>query len=387
VLTMSRTNLGGINIGLGALLNLLVLAYTAYTCITQKATSLRSMFLRLWVFYLAVVFFSVVISPQKTYAFRMWLNVTSYFCMSLLPFFLIRSLESRNHWIKHLFFSSIIPIVLANVDLLKGGSVDWSGMRVSGTFPHPNVLGFYLVLIIVIVFTLMNSSRMVISKGLKVFLWFYMVNLFVLLLFTKTRNAWLACWIFFFVYGLFKDKKYLFFTIGLPPLLMLIPEFAYRITELLQGQNAAGTDQLNSWSWRVNLWKDSMVWIARNPFFGYGFTSFKYYSQQFSEMAVGGGSGAHNVYVETLFETGLFGLVAFCSLYINLIVEFLRRLRNRILFCPRESAIVLSYVISYALVCFADNMQYYLVLNWFVWFFIGCMLVPVEKERKEQQAL
>ena len=90
------------------------------------------------------------------------------------------------------------------------------------------------------------------------------------------------------------------------------------------------------------------------------------------------------MYVETLFETGLFGIIAYCSIYVALIGNFLKRLRDSVSFCSKESAIMLSYIISYVLVCVADNMLYYLVLNWFVWFFIGCMLVPLTNMDKSK---
>ena len=38
-------------------------------------------------------------------------------------------------------------------------------------------------------------------------------------------------------------------------------------------------------------------------------------------------------------------------------------------------AVVVGYFISYVLICFADNLSYYLALNWYVWFFIALMLI------------
>jgi len=38
-------------------------------------------------------------------------------------------------------------------------------------------------------------------------------------------------------------------------------------------------------------------------------------------------------------------------------------------------AIVVAYLFNYLIICSADNMLHYLVLNWYVWFFISLMLV------------
>ena len=38
-------------------------------------------------------------------------------------------------------------------------------------------------------------------------------------------------------------------------------------------------------------------------------------------------------------------------------------------------AISTAYVVGYMVICAADNLTYYLVFNWYVWFFIGLSLV------------
>lgn len=380
LLGMSRTNLGGLSIGLGSAFNLIVLLFALVMCFQYRHRLVKISFLKYWFVYLAITCVAVFYSPQPTFAFRMFLNFATYGAMGVIPFFLINSRQTRNKWLKHLVWAAILPVLAADVDLLRGGTVNWAGMRVMGTFAHPNILGFYLTFVIVLVFLVLKSKEFIFSRGMRTVLKCFLVNVFLLLLFTKTRNAWFACWFFFFIYGWIKERKYLFFCLALPPLLLLIPEFSYRIIELLQGDKALtdNPEQLNSWAWRVHLWKDAMAWIFKSPFWGYGFTSFKALSPKFSDFLGGIESGAHNVYVEILFETGFFGFLAYCAIYLNVIKRSLAGIKSKMASVSRESAILLAYLLSYLFVCIADNLQYYLALNWYVWFFIGCMLVPIE---------
>ncbi len=380
LLDKSRTDLGGMSIGLGSAFNLMVLIFALVMSFQYRHRLPKISFLKYWFIYLGITLAAVFYSPAPAFAFRMFLNLATYGAMGIIPFFLINSRQTRNNWLKHLVWACVLPVLAADLDLLRGGTVNWVGMRIMGTFAHPNILGFYLTFVIALVFLVLKNKEFNLSRGVQIVLKVFLLNVFLLLLFTKGRNAWLACWLFFFIYGLIKERRYLFFTLALPPFLLFIPEFSYRIIELLQGDKALSDDpnQLNSWAWRVHLWKDAMVWIFKNPLWGHGFTSFKTLSPKFADFLGGVESGAHNVYVEILFEAGLLGLAAYCSIYFSVIKRFWMGLKNRVESVSRESAILLAYVITYLVVCIADNLQYYLSLNWYVWFFIGCMLVPIE---------
>lgn len=131
---------------------------------------------------------------------------------------------------------------------------------------------------------------------------------------------------------------------------------------------------MNSFAWRLNVWSDSVPWILKKPIFGYGLSTFKAYSPTFSKVAQLGGSGAHNVYIELLFEAGIFGIISYISIYFILIRKIFFYYRN--LYDERQkgvAAMVLLYVIGYLIVCAIDNLQQVLVANWYVWFFIGAM--------------
>jgi O-antigen ligase len=156
--------------------------------------------------------------------------------------------------------------------------------------------------------------------------------------------------------------------------LAFLPPVQERILDAFQNQHQSLTQGMNSFAWRLTLWSDSIPLIMDRPLFGYGLTMFKQSSPLFSKWAQIGGSGAHNVYIELLFETGIIGLVAYLAIYFILIKQVLFYYKH--LQGDRQkgvAAMVLVYVIGYLIVCAIDNLQQVLVANWYVWFFIGAM--------------
>ena len=85
---------------------------------------------------------------------------------------------------------------------------------------------------------------------------------------------------------------------------------------------------------------------------------------------------AHNAYLEILFETGIIGLLSFLALFMSpLIIFFKYMIKTSSQINAKLWAIMVAYVFSYMIICSADNLSYYLAFNWYVWFFIGLMLV------------
>lgn len=202
-----------------------------------------------------------------------------------------------------------------------------------------------------------------------------MLNMVVLLIATKTRNAWIACFSGFFIYGILQDRKILLVLLLLLSIFFMVPSVKERaMSSTDKNARMNGYQGIDSFDWRRQMWEGSLSQIARRPLQGYGLSSFQPMSEQFSN--VGRNRGAHNVYIEVLFEAGILGLISFLSLFLTPLSIFLENMRKS--FSQNQSrlwALAASYVISYMIICSADNLSYYLVLNWYVWFFIGLMFV------------
>lgn len=372
LLNMTKSNVGGESIGLGAVLNLVIIALAFYLSITEGNPRFKNFIIKSWYIYLAFMLMAAFYSPFLSHGIRLFLNFLSFFCMFIIPFILIKSKDDLVFWSKIFMLSFILPVLAANVDLIKGGDFyQDAGMRIKGTFTHPNILGFYLVLGISFYFYNLKIKLVALSTKWRNLAILLMFNMFVLLIATKTRNAWIALFLVFFIYSILKDKKLLLILSICLPLSLFIPQVQKRIVTLVD-KSQDDYNGMNSWEWRLDMWKKSLDMIYQKPIQGYGLTSYKPLSEEFSQG--GRQMGAHNAYLETLFETGLLGLSSFFMLLLTPLFFFFRRMRFTTSQIFSQSwALVVAYLISYITICFADNLSYYLVFNWYVWFFVGLM--------------
>lgn len=376
VLNMAKLNIFGEYIGIGGVLNFLIIVFAFFLLINNHKAFRQNKFIKLWVVFLLICFISIFYSPVPGIAIKLFLNLVSYTCMALLPFLFIKTGEDKKFWIKILAFSSLLPVIFANLDLLRGGTVRHdAGMRIQGALTHPNVLAFYLVLIIAISFLILKSDQFKLSRIKTNILRIYLLDLFILLLATKTRSAWISCWGLFFLYGLLKEKKYIFFTVVLPPLLLLNPSVWERVSDLLSGRNYYSMGGLNSFAWRMELWKSSLPAVKERFISGYGLASFEKLSGSFFKLETR--AAAHNTYLEVLFETGIFGLLSYILIYLSTLKMLYLKMKTSIYKLSLEYAIVFAYVVSYLIICFSDNMLHYLAFNWYFWFFLGVMIKAI----------
>jgi O-antigen ligase len=374
-LNLTKVGVGGQEIGFGAILNLIVIVVAGFLFFYEGGFPRKNPVIRGWAIFLVVMMIAVVDSPFIGRAIRLYANYLSYFAMFLVPFLIIKDRKDFIFWLKVFAWSFVLPVMYANIDFLHGGQfyAD-AGNRIKGTFSHPNVLAFYLSLGLTFYFYLLKSGFLKLKRSAFWGILVLMINMVILLLATKTRNAWIASFGIFFIYGLLKDRKALLLLFLLMPALLVVPSVKERVVTVFNGKSSVDYQGVNSFEWRLRMWTSSFPVIARKPIQGYGLTSFKEMSPQFSEGRAN--MGAHNVYVETLFESGIIGLLALLGLFLNPLIIFFNNMRRAVDY--RQAglwAIVVGYMVSYILICSADNLSYYLVLNWYVWFFIAFMLI------------
>ena len=373
ILNLTKVDIMGEDIGIGGALNLLVIIIFIFLLFQDSLNIFKNKVLRSWAIFLLICGMSIFYSPLPGRGVRVLLQLISYMSICLVPFFIIKTRDDRKLWIKILLFSSIVHIIFADWDLFKHGI----HARIQGAFSHPNVLAFYIILIISIIFFILKSKEFILSRTKVNILRLYMLNLFVLLLFTKTRNAWIACSAMFFIYGLLKERKYVLYTIMIP----LILSFSPIVHDRVQSAISEGPGVDNSFGWRLKMWKVAWDYIKDKFMFGYGLASFEFISLQFPPLVRG--SGAHNTYIELLFETGVLGILAYLNIFRVSLLMLISRMKSSIEPLSKGYVIVIAYTVSYLIICFADNIRHYLSLNWYVWFFIGVMLVPIKSQEDE----
>lgn len=366
-LVFEASKFGG-GIGVGGLINALVI-FIALLFVVERPGGLTRRTLSIWGPMLLMALAATFYSPVLRDALRSFLALVSYGAVFVIACYMVRSKADFEQCISVILLSSLIPALYAFVDIAQHfGTVSADGFRLRSTFTHPNILAFYLVLNISLLFYRLKTTMAHAALARRWPLVMYMLLLLGLLLLTQTRSAWAGCVAVFAIYGLLFERKYLAYLAILPLFALLIPSVRDRLLDLGSGNEYVQYAKLNSFAWRQLLWKTAMEWMDwSQSVFGYGLNSFKNYSPEFFPLAGGIHWGAHSTYVQWYFETGVIGVLCSAWMYIRLFFTLKLGAKEDKL----GTLIVITLLIEYLFFAFSDNMLDYLAFNWYYWFFIG----------------
>jgi O-antigen ligase len=377
---LEATKMGGF--GLGAVLNALVLLI-ALIAIFQRPNPVRAVLYKTWLPFLLISFVTLVIAPEMMAAVKAYLAVLSYTAIFALAVTLIQNEQDYGRWMRAVFLSSLIPVAYAFVDAATGGFQSSEGFRISSTFSHPNIFAFYLVLMISLSFYFFKAKVSYIPLFIRRTLPLYILIMLGLLILTKTRSAWASCFLFFTLYALIYERKYLILIALLPVIGFFIPEVRDRFSDLSQGNEVINYSKLNSYAWRKLIWQQGLTWMQPSHYlFGYGLESFKHFTPSFFTMSGGEEHAAHSVYVQLLFETGALGLGAFIWMHYKLarmLMKFYKA--NKLMIF-----IAITFILEFALNAYSDNMLSYLSFNWYLWFELGAIFAVGYAKSKQAES-
>jgi O-antigen ligase len=359
-----------LQVGPGSALNFFVIAL-ALVCLVRRPATLRSPVVIASGGFLLVALASMVHSSSPADGARLFLGLATYAAVLCLPFALIENAHDAERWLKVALCSSFVPSLYAVAQLAMSPATLFGEERLESTFTHPNIFAFYLVGVVTLILFMTSSTMATALAPWRRLPHVYVALLFVLLLFTQTRSAWIAMAITLAVYAFIVDRRWLPLIFMLPAVLV-VPGVSDRIFDLASGNVDAGYAQLNSYAWRREVWEATLDWMAANPapILGYGLDTFQSYTPLFfGHNPEGGGVGAHNAILQIYFETGLAGLCSYFSIFVAIFVQLFKRLR----FDFSGSIVMFSYCAGYLIVCFSDNLLDYLQFQWFFWFSIGAV--------------
>lgn len=386
-LVFETSKFGG-GFGVGGLINALI-TFIAMLFIIERPSGITRRIASIWSAVLLVAFAATFYAPDFRDAARMFLALMSYCAVFVIAFYVVRSKADFELCITTILLSSLLPVLYAFVDIAlhSGTATSSEGFRLQSTFSHPNIFAFYLVLNISLVIYRLKTSFVNAAHAKRWALFLYMLVLLALLILTKTRSAWAACFVIFAVYGAMFERKYLLYLLLTSLLALLIPSVRDRLLDLGSGNEYVLYAKLNSFAWRVLLWKSSLDWMSPvNSIFGYGLNAFKHYSPVFFPLAGNTNFGAHSTYVQWFFETGIVGVICSAWMYFRLFFT----LKIGVGQVRLRTVITIALVIAYLFFAFSDNILDYLAFNWYFWFFIGAacalaMLRPAEIQEDAQE--
>ena len=373
LLEAMHIEVAGMDMTAGAILNLAVLALTAFLILRRSGSAWYSF--RIWLPFLAVAAGSIAWSSDKMGGIRALLVLLTYACLFAVPFLVGAASRHYATLLKAIVYSSIVPTTIGLLELAFFR--DPSG-RVQSTFIHPNGFAFYLMVILGVIFFLLSSSVIQFRSLTRRLMFPYAALLLGLLVMTQTRSAWIGTFIIVIAYATLIDRRYLL-ALPLLPLLLFIPAVGDRLADLEQGTEFTGAmgskaDALNSFAWRELMWESAIADAAESPMFGKGLASFAPNSLVFFPLADAtkktyyrGGIGAHSAYVQTFYETGAVGFACYLLIYLSLLARIARSFRKD----PRGAIMLGATVIAYMMGNFSDNILDYGSLNLYFWGFTG----------------
>lgn len=156
------TEFGGISVG--ALLNLSIVVLFFGGLIQSRGTISSSVF-KLWSGFIVVGLFSIVFSPTPIASFRAFVSVLTYFSIFSFAYSFVRSREDVESIMKLIIYSSFIPFSVSAIQFVSPElSTTRDGFRLHGSFMHPNIYAFYLVLVSAVCFYCIKSEKVFFSK-------------------------------------------------------------------------------------------------------------------------------------------------------------------------------------------------------------------------------
>jgi putative inorganic carbon (HCO3(-)) transporter len=253
------------------------------------------------------------------------------------------------------YVSAVVPLAMAAYQALAGGGSTLGGVaRVRGTFVHPNALGFYLVILLVMGMALVPHVTRNVRPFLLPVLWASALVIIV----TYSRGSWFALILGLFVVAALQAPRLILPVLGLAAVVALIvPPVTARLLDLEAGPGVAGIRD-SSLAWRFDYWSRVIDLANDSPLVGIGPKMTQYVTNEAKVV--------HNDFLRAYVETGVLGLTAYAGVVVALIHTARSALRRAAAGFDRGIAVGFAgCVASFLLFSVGENLMSQVVVLWY----------------------
>jgi len=311
---------------------------------------------------------SLFFSQDPIFGMRRLIRYSTYFIIYFLCVNLLDTQKKIRSMAAALFLSALIPLIFGFYQAATSSGMITAGgfNRIFATLTYPNAYAFYLMIMLIFTSGVYLSSR---SAASRLMLLSYAVLLFISLILTFTRGAWLGLIIAWFTLAAFvlrksglKNFPALLFLFGILFFLaiMFLPWIAQRSLYLTGAS-------MGSFGWRSTIWLAYFNQFLLHPLKGLGLGS----SSVIAKKELGFIIAPHNDYLKILAESGIFAFVAYISFLFSVfkfsVKEFIRTSQEKSFIYAALAAAVLSV----SFVFLGDNLLDYDTSFSYFWFFLG----------------
>lgn len=311
-------------------------------------------------------------------------RIASIIGMYLVTCALITTQKQFTRFAHTLLLSLIVPVALGLYQIATHTGYSFFDLsnRVYGTFGHPNVFGFYLVLMIAVLgsYALIpwkNREKGIMIAGF--------LLLAVLLALTYTRGAWLGMLVVLVVVGLARKPKVVLAASVFSVFIVLSAPIVNRWTFDISGVDLSklpvvsrltqnSNDETNSIDWRFGVWHDMLPMFRARPILGYGLGTFP----DVRELQVNdyyASTEAHNDFLRLAVETGIVGLAVYVLLLL-LVAHALIRTYHALAGSSYQLVVLamLGFLAGFVVMSFFDNLLQGTPVMWAMWASIAAVL-------------
>lgn len=344
--------------------NMLVIAFLGLTILSSiTSVDLESSIRICLVYIMFVMAFPLIVNTIKTRSSWNTMMVLFILCGALVSLYGIfqnfSGVDTTQSWVDTQMFEDI-------------------KVRVYSTLDNPNVLGQYFILVIPVAFAMLLKSK---ESGTKIIYTLVNIAMFICLLYTWSRGAWVGVILALAFFVLLRDRRWLILCIiGLLLMPSVLP------ASILNRLTSIGNMQDSSTAYRVSVWVASLR-IAKDYWMsGIGIGS-DAFSQIYPSYALNGAGFAlhsHNFYIQWVVEMGIFGLITFAAIILTSYKQItLVKKRNSLI-----GIVTLAMAGSFLGFLFqgmAENLWYNFRMVLMFWIYLGMLQSGVNIDNEENK--
>lgn len=372
------------SLNLNAILGLAIFLFGIVLIIYRKM-SLKIPGITILPFFLFFGVISVFVSEHPIISLEEILKILGIFILYIIAYNWAKNAQLTKNIKYAILVSSSVPILVSFWQLFTQSGLNYGLLnnRVFGTFVHPNILGFFLVIIIALLL-----SEYLISKNKKILYLF--IPVLIPFIFTYTRGAWLGLAVLLCVLGAMIYRKQLIIALAVIILLFLslqaaqfiaVNQFDYDLKDIpLYARLMTRGEEDDSIAWRLKVWNEMSPLIWQAPLTGHGLGMYPYLRSN-QTIDIYEATEAHNDYLRLAIEVGLLGTAAYVLLWMTILRKNLRTFfatksrKEKI-----RPAIACGLIISFLIMSFADNILEATAVMWVFWTVLGLFSFSLSKK-------
>lgn len=319
------------------LLALLIGSYLLMIVIFKNVRSrfvygLKDFFSNYLTIFISLLIFIMLISVSYSTDKKLALSESIRFGTYVALFFIIKY-ELNNKYISnnilklYIYVVSLVSSIGIFEYILGIGFIQKSEhgirTRIFSTLENSNNLGVFMLMGFFPIVMLMLNEK---EKRKKVYLGIASLLIFINIILSFSRNAWLGLVIGIIILSLTYSWKIILGMGGLGVISLLVPQISNRLLEF--------TDKSQNLS-RIKLWDIAFMMIKDHPFTGVGngnyrvmYDVYKLKYKKKIEYYPTDNFHTHNVFLKIQSELGVFGTMAFVGMIVSIVINVMKFIKN-----------------------------------------------------------